>query len=204
MGSPNVGNPPLLGGRGREDGGIVPDHPTAAVLEAGLGHIRAAPRDGGTLDLLVRRPAPEEREVLAQGVLDPDVGLVGDSWLARGSIRTEDGRAHPDMQLNVMASRVADLVAGGSRDRWPLAGDQLFVDLDPASLSAGTRLTIGGAVIEVTDQPHRGCAKFARRFGVDALRLVNSEVGRALNLRGVCARVVHGGVVRPGDLVHRV
>lgn len=180
-------------------------HPTTVELEAGLDHVRAAPRDGGTLDLLVRRPAPDEREVLDWGVLDPDVGLVGDSWLARSSIRTEDGRAHPDMQLNVMSSRVADLVAGGARERWPLAGDQLFVDLDlsGASLPAGTRLGIGSAVIEVTDQPHRGCAKFARRFGPDALRLVNSEVGQALNLRGVCARVVHGGVVRPGDLVRR-
>ncbi len=181
-------------------------HPTTVELEAGLDHVRAAPRDVGTLDLLVRRPAPDEREVLAQGVLDPDVGLVGDSWLGRGSIRTEDGRAHPDMQLNVMSSRVVDLVAGGVRDRWPLAGDQLFVDLDlsATSLPAGTRLGIGGAVIEVTNQPHRGCAKFARRFGPDALRLVNSDVGRALNLRGVCARVVAGGVVRPGDLVRRV
>jgi hypothetical protein len=181
-------------------------HPTAAELEAGLDHVRAAPGDDGTLDLLVRRPGPDDREVLEWGVLDPDVGLVGDSWLARGSIRTEDGRAHPDMQLNVMASRVVDLVAGGARDRWPLAGDQLFVDLDlsAASVPPWTRLAIGGAVIEVTDQPHRGCGKFARRFGADALRFVNSDVGRALNLRGVCARVVRGGVVRPGDPVRRV
>jgi MOSC domain-containing protein YiiM len=105
-----------------------------------------------------------------------------------------------------MSSRAVDLVAGGARERWPLAGDQLYVDLDlsTASLPAGTRLGIGGAVIAVTDQPHRGCAKFSRRFGVDALRLVNSEVGHALNLRGICARVVRGGVVRPGDLVRRV
>lgn len=180
-------------------------HLTTAELEAGLDHVGAAPRDGGTLDLVVRRPGPGEREVLDRGVLDPDVGLVGDSWLARGSIRTEDGRAHPDMQLNVMASRVVDLVAGGVRSRWPLAGDQLYVDLDLSATSVppGTRLGIGGAVIEVTDQPHRGCAKFADRFGLEALRLVNSDVGRTLNLRGICARVVEGGVVCPGDVVHR-
>ncbi|HUF47626.1 MAG TPA: hypothetical protein VMM93_07385 [Vicinamibacterales bacterium] len=58
-----------------------------------------------------------------------EVGLVGDMWHVRPSSRSADGRAHPDMQINVMNGRVVELLAG-DRARWPLAGDQLFVDLD--------------------------------------------------------------------------
>lgn len=174
-------------------------------FEAGLDDIRRSPRDRGVLELVVRRPAVDEREVLAEGVLDPGVGLVGDTWKERPSTRTDDGTAHPDMQLNVMNARAAALIAG-PRERWPLAGDQLYVDLDISedSLPAGTRLAIGTATIEITDQPHRGCAKFSARFGPDALRLVNSPVGRDLRLRGLNAKVVVGGVVHPGDEIRRV
>ena len=180
------------------------NHQTTAALEASLDHIRAAPPDHGRVELIVRRPAVDEREVLAVGALDRGEGLVGDTWRARGSSRTPDGSAHPDMQLNVMSSRVAQLVAVEA-DRWQLAGDQLFVDLDlsEANLPAGTRLELGSAVIEITDQPHRGCAKFAARFGQDALRFVNSAAGRELRLRGLNARVVVAGNVRTGDEIRK-
>jgi MOSC domain-containing protein YiiM len=123
-------------------------------------------------------------------VLDHHDGLVGDTWRSRGSSRTEDGSSHPDMQLNIMNARAAQLVAG-QEARWALAGDQLYVDLDlsEANLPPGTRLELGSAVIEITEQPHRGCAKFAERFGRDALRFVNSDTGRELRLRGVNAKV---------------
>ena len=181
-------------------------HPTTDDLEAGLDHIRAAPRDDGRLEMIVARPSEDERVVLAEGMLDETVGLVGDSWRDRPSSRTDDGTAHPDMQLNLMSSRVLDLVTGGDRDRWQLAGDQLIVDLDLSTqaLPPGTRLAIGDATIEVTEIPHRGCAKFTRRFGLDAHRFVNSEVGRELCLRGINARVVSGGAIRPGDAISRV
>lgn len=171
-------------------------------LEAGLGAIRQAPSDEGTLDLIVRRPRIGEREVLQEGVLDAVAGLVGDNWRTRGSSRTADGTAHPDMQLNVMSSRAIALVAQ-ERPRWPLAGDQLFVDLDlsEANLPAGTRLAIGSAVIEVTSQPHTGCDKFVARFGLDAMKFVNSPIGRELHLRGINAHVVQPGTIRAGDRV---
>lgn len=179
-------------------------HPNADELAAGLDHVRAAPTDNGTLEMIVRRPAENQREVLDVGELDPAFGLVGDTWIERGSGRTDDGSAHPDMQLNIMNARVTQLVSG-DRDRWMLAGDQLYVDLDLSleSLPAGTRLAIGDAVIEVTDQPHRGCKKFTDRFGIESHRFVNSELGRALNLRGINARVVSGGTIRPGDSITR-
>lgn len=172
-------------------------HLEIAALEAGLDEIRRSPLDEGTVELIVRRPADNERETLAEARLDASAGLVGDVWL------DEDG--DPVRQVTVMNARVVALLAR-SRDRWPLAGDQLYVDLDLGgdNLPAGARLQVGSAVLELTGQPHRGCKKFAARFGLDALRFVNSDVGYALNLRGINTRVVRDGVVRPGDTVRKL
>ncbi len=179
-------------------------HRSAEELLAGLAEIRDSPRDAGRLELIVCRPAVGAREVLQQGRLDVSDGLVGDTWRERTSSRTADRTPHPDMQLNIMNSRVIALLTS-SKDRWPLAGDQLFIDLDlsDANLPAGTRLELGSAVIEVTNQPHTGCSKFAERFGVAALNLVNSAVGKELHLRGINARVVQPGAISVGDVVRK-
>ncbi len=181
-------------------------HVGADELAAGLEAIRGAPSRAGTVEMIVRRPAADEREVVEEGLLTLEDGLAGDAWRARGSRSTPDGSADPDRQLTVMGSRVADLLAGGDRGGWTLAGDQLYVDLDlgVANLPPGTRLAIGTAVIEVTEPAHTGCAKFSARFGSEALRFVNSPDGRALRLRGLNARVVRPGTVRRGDPVRRL
>jgi len=182
-----------------------PVHLTTAELEAGLDHVRRSPADEGRVELIVRRPAVDEREVLDVGVLDLADGLVGDTWKDRGSSRTPDGGPHPDMQLNIINARAADLVAAHT-DRRVLAGDQLHLDLDISldNLPAGTQLALGTAIIEVTEQPHTGCKKFSARFGADAWRFVNSPEGRALRLRGLNAKVVVPGTVRQGDTVRKV
>ena len=180
-------------------------HRTLAQLEAGLDDVRRSPKDEGTLELIVRRPERLERELVDEGTLDVAAGLVGDNWSTRGSTGTPDGSADPEMQVTLMNSRVADLVAGG-RERWHIAGDQLFVDLDigRANLPPGTRLAIGTAVLEVSSAPHKGCAKFSGRFGTDALRLVSSAVGQELCLRGINAKVVQSGAIRVGDAVRKL
>lgn len=181
------------------------EHLSLAELEAGLGHVRAAPADSGTLELIVRRPAKNQREVLAEGTLDLVTGLVGDNWRTRGSSSTPDGSAHPDAQITMMNARAALLVAR-DQDRRPLAGDQLYADLDisVANLPPGTRLALGSAVIEVTAKPHTGCAKFLARFGRDALKFVSSRTGRELRLRGLNAKVVVPGTIRAGDVIRKV
>jgi hypothetical protein len=178
---------------------------TMAELEAGLDEIRQSPPDVGVLRLIVRRPQSGAREVLEVGELDRVEGLVGDNWRTRGSSRTADGSAHPDMQLNIMNSRVIALVAQ-EKERWSLAGDQLYIDLDLSAdnVPPGTQLALGSAVIEVTDQPHTGCQKFVARFGLDALHFISSPLGNQLQLRGINAKVIYPGVIRVGDVVKKI
>jgi len=176
---------------------------TPAELEAGLDHLRAAPRGEGVVEMIVRRPVVDERELLDEAELDLVEGLVGDSWRARG--RSGGRPANEKAQITVMNARSTALVAG-DRERWPLAGDQLFVDFDLSGehIPPGTRLAVGTAVIEVTDDPHTGCKKFSARFGLEALLFVNSPEGKALNLRGINTRVVEAGTVRVGDAIRRL
>jgi len=174
-------------------------------LEAGLEAIRQAPRDVGELKLIVRRPNTDAREVLNESRLDVAFGLDGDNWKSRGSTRTPDGSANPETQITVMNARVIALLSP-DKDRWPLAGDQLYVDFDlsETNVPAGTRLAIGEAVIEVTPPPHTGCGKFAARFGKDAVKFVNSEQGKALHMRGINTKVVKSGPIRVGDIVKKI
>jgi MOSC domain-containing protein YiiM len=178
------------------------EHLSRDYLESRLGHIRESPPDRGVVVLVVARPEVGVRELPAEAMLDPVSGLVGDNWIVRGSSSTPDRSADPERQVTVMNSRVAELVAGQA-DRMSLAGDQLYVDLDLSvdNLPAGSVLTVGDAVLEVSAAPHLGCAKFVDRFGADAMRFVNSRVGRQLRLRGMNARVLQPGIVRPGDVV---
>lgn len=173
-------------------------HLNTAELEAALPEVAASPAEVGRLEMIVRRPATDERELLPEAELSVEAGLVGDNW--------SRGRAQPECQLTLMNSRAAQMVAQ-SRERWALAGDQLYVDLNLGgeNLPAGSRIEIGDeAVVEVTAEPHTGCSKFVARFGADAMKFVNAPAGRALNLRGINTRVVRGGAIRVGDVVRKV
>jgi hypothetical protein len=181
------------------------NHLTMEQLEASLDHIRQSPKGHGVLELIAMRPRVEEREVVNEAELTVELGLVGDNWSTRGSSSMADRSANPEMQINIMNSRVVTLVAQ-VKERWQLAGDQLFIDMDlsKANLPVGTRLALGSAVIEVTAPPHLGCNKFVSRFGLDAMKFVNSAVGRELCLRGINARVVQSGVIRVGDVARKI
>jgi hypothetical protein len=180
-------------------------HLTTSELDAGLDLILKSPKNEGRLEMIVRRPDIDKREILEVGQLHINEGLLGDTWKMRKSSRTPDGSPHPDMQLNIMNSRVIALIAQ-DKDRWQLAGDQLFVDLDLSeeNMPPGTQLSLGSALIEVTNQPHRGCDKFMQRFGKEALKWVNSEVGKQLHLRGINAKVLKSGNIEIGNIVKKL
>ena len=180
-------------------------HLTMSELEAALEHLREAPKDEGVVQLIVCRPDVEQRRILDEAELDPLKGLIGDNWIVRGSSKTSDGSPHPEMQINIMNSRVTALVAQ-DKDRWQLAGDQLYIDMDLSkeNLPAGAHIQVGTAVLEVSPLPHTGCHKFVSRFGVEAMKFVNSEVGKQNCFRGINAKVVQGGVVKVGQVAKKV
>jgi len=182
-----------------------PNHLSMAELETGLDSIRQSPKEEGILAFIVCRPATNERKVLKSAELHLADGLLGDSWKERGSARTVDGSANPEMQLNVMNARAISLVAR-HKERWQLAGDQLYIDMDISqeNLPPGSQLTIGSAVIEITPPPHTGCKKFQARFGADATSFVNSPEGRQLRLRGLNARIIKPGTIRVGDVARKL
>jgi len=180
-------------------------HLTMQELEAALDHLREAPKDEGLLQLIVCRPDVDQRKILDVAELDPFKGLIGDNWVVRGSSKTPDGSPHPEMQINIMNARVTELVAQ-DKERWPLAGDQLYIDMDLSkeNLPAGARIQVGSAVLEVSPLPHTGCHKFVSRFGADAMKFVNSPVGKQLCLRGINAKVIQAGVVKVGQVAKKV
>ncbi len=128
-------------------------HSTSAALAAGMPEIQRSPREQGTLAMIVRRPRRGEREVLEVATLDVEHGLVGDRWAL--------GKRRRVNQLTLINTRLMALIAD-TRERWPLAGDQLYVDFDLrlAHLPAGSRVAVGAAEIEVSPEPHTGCKLF--------------------------------------------
>ena len=170
-----------------------------------LESVRSAPADGGVVELIVLRPDRDERQLVAEVELDPARGVAGDNWSARPSRSTPDGSADPEDQVTIMSTRVLAAIAD-DRERWPLAGDQIYVDADLSveNLPAGTRVAVGTVILEISEKPHTGCAKFTERFGSDATRWINSPTGRELRLRGMNLRVVQSGTVRTGDTIRRI
>lgn len=179
-------------------------HRTDDELVTSLADVLAAPRDAGTVELIVRRPAEGVREILEQGLVHPVCGLVGDGWSTRPSTKTPDGGPHPDKQVTLMAVRAIRALVDDV-DGWPIAGDNLFVELALGeNTPAGTRLAIGEAILVVTQEPHTGCAKFSERFGSAALRWLNTDEGRAATLRGINTRVERAGTIRRGDTIRKL
>jgi MOSC domain-containing protein YiiM len=180
-------------------------HMALAELENGLPEILRSPKEQGVLRAIVIRPETDARASLAKCELSPEGGVHGDNWAKGCWMSLPDGRPHPDVQVTLMNARAIALIAQ-EEARWPLAGDNLFVDLDLSddNLAPGTRLAVGSALLEITEVPHKGCKKFAARFGVDATRFVNSREGLRLHLRGIYARIVERGVVAVGDPVEKL
>jgi hypothetical protein len=175
---------------------------TTEELQTMVEDILQSPNDAGPIEMIVRRPGENEREVVQSAQLSKEGGLVGDRW-----IKNVDANGNPYLasQLTLMNSRVTDAVAV-TRERWPLAGDQIYVDMDISieNLPPGSQIQVGDAVVEISEVPHTGCDKFAGRFGKEALRFANVGVGRENRFRGVNAFVVEPGSFRVGDKITKL
>ena len=181
------------------------EYVTMEQIEAGLAHVLASPRDQGKLEAIVIRPEEDQRQVCTLAYLSPEGGVEGDRWVTSSSLRLPDGRPDPRAQVSLMNARLLRMIAG-SDERISLAGDNLVVDLDlsEANMPVGQKLSVGEVVLEITDVPHTGCQKFARRFGPDAVRFVNGADRRSLHLRGVYARILRAGTLRVGDVLRKM
>ena len=182
----------------------APEFASAAELVAGLAHVRATPADPGRLSNIIIRPDRDQRHLVTECMVTREEGIPGDRWARHCTRRLPDGALNPDTQLTLMNIRVLELLAAPTE--WPQAGDNLLVELDlsVANLPVGQRLRIGEAVLEISAEPHTGCAKFTRRFGPEAVKFVNSPEGRSLRLRGVNASVWSPGRIRVGDLIEKI
>lgn len=180
-------------------------HLSLSELNAGLPEILDSPQDPGVLQAIVIRPRTDARESLETCQLSPKLGVHGDNWADGCWKSLPDGRPDPDVQVAIMNARAIELIAV-ERQRWELAGDNLFVDMDLSeeNLPTGQRLQVGTAILEITSQAHNGCKKFVARFGSDAVKFVNSPQGKKLHLRGIYAKIVQAGVVSVGDGVVKV
>ena len=172
---------------------------TREELEAGFARVLQSPRDGGVLQMIVRRPRHEERETLQQAELSITEGLVGDVW-------SQGHAVLPETQLTLTNARLIDLLSGGESQFWPLAGDQLYVDMDLSeeNLPPGTRLSVGSAILEISKKPHTGCKKFMSRFGLQALEFISAPERKPFHLRGLNARVIQPGNIRVGDMMRKL
>jgi MOSC domain-containing protein YiiM len=181
------------------------EHRSLTDLQHGLEDIKNSPSDNGMLYMIVVRPTKRDRNVPWFSKLAPEFGLEGDHW-SQGSWKTlPDGSPDPSVQVTIMNSRCLNLIAT-AKERWPLAGDNLIVDMDisTSNLKAGQKVSIGSAILEVSDVPHTGCMKFRDRFGVEALKFVSTKEARELRLRGMFARVIQAGEIRIGDRMRKI
>lgn len=183
----------------------IENHRSRAELEASIDYIKNAPKDAGSVALIVVRPEQGQRRTPNSVHISNRHGVAGDRWSKGSWVETEDGEPHPSVQVNLMGVRAAEAIAGDI-ENWPGAGNNFYVDIDmsPENLPPGTRLSLGSAEIEISEQNNKGCQKFIDRYGRDACTFVNFGEGWANRARGLYARVVKDGDVALGDVLRKL
>ena len=176
---------------------------TAEELAAALPRVLAAPLDAGPVRLLCARPKPNARTFPETLTLTRRDGVAGDFEMSRPWLELPDGSADPRIQVSILPWRVLELV-WRERDRIAHPGDNIVVDMNltDQNLPVGTLLSVGTAVLRISDVPNDGCVKWKVRQGKAAYDWVSTPANAHLRLRGLFCSVEQDGVVRLGDSVH--
>lgn len=158
-----------------------------------------SPKDRGSVEGLIVRPdgseAGERRRVESVEVV-PESGVKGDRW-------AESPYAMAGNEVSVINVHLLRAIADSDPARMARSGDNLHVDLDLSeeNLPVGTRLLVGGAVLEVSEVEHHPCGLFIERYGKVATKRVSRANRLGLRGRGILCHVREGGEIRSGDAI---
>jgi hypothetical protein len=176
--------------------------PTADELTAALPEVLNAPKTGSAVEMLCLRPGYGQRNFVKSLTVTRDRGIPGERWETSPWLKLENGQGHPGVQVSILPRRVLDLV-WRDREGTPHPGDTFVCDLDTseANLPEGQLLSVGTAVLRVSEVWNDGCAKWKVRYGEAAYDWIGEPAHRHFRLRGVLCSIVGDGVIRLGDPV---
>jgi hypothetical protein len=149
---------------------------TAEELDAALPSVLAAPRDAGIVRMLCTRPKPNTRSFPEVLTLTRSKGVSDDYHQWQPWLELPDGSPDPRIE----------------------------VSLADTDLPVGTRLSVGTAILRVSDVPNDGCAKWRVRCGRPAYNWIIKPDHLKLRLRGLYALIEQDGEVRLGDTLRRL
>ena len=177
-------------------------------LDKPINYNQSSPRDNGVVKLLVIRPETHVRTLPNAVVVSVEQGVVGDKWEAECTIKLENGKSNPDLQIAIINTKVIKEIAQSDfdMDRLALAGDNIYADLNlcEENMPVGQQIQIGNTLLEVTPFPHFGCKKFSERYSVEDLKVVNSTAGKPQHLRGIYVKVIKNGSISIGESIKKI
>ncbi|MEQ9693284.1 hypothetical protein [Shimia sp. SDUM112013] len=174
-------------------------------MDRALPDVMAAPKDGAAISMLCLRPDRNQRRFVENITLTREHGIPGERWATQPWLRTADGMPHPGIQVSVLSQRVLDLV-WRDRENTVHPGDTFIVDMDlsESNLPAGQLLSVGDAVLRVSEVFNDGCVKWKARYGADAKDWITAPGHPALRLRGILCSIEQDGVIRIGDRMQKI
>ena len=174
-------------------------------LDQALPDVMAAPKDRAAIGMLCLRPERNQRKFVDQIEVSPQKGIAGERWLESPWLTTPEGAPHPGIQISILQQRVLDLV-WQDRENTPHPGDTFVVDMDLShdNLPVGQLLSVGTAILKVSDVFNDGCVKWKARYGAAAKDWIVADDHPKLRLRGVLCSVERAGLLKAGDFLTKI